>query len=348
MSTQLIDTYVSEVGRHLPQKNRADIEAEIRSALQDLLDERARQTGKPVDDEETVLDVLKGYGDPEKVAASYLPERYVIGPSIYPAYVKVLQIVLPIIGVLALLGLGFSLGKADEPLDVFTIIAQSISEFFGSMISALGSITLIFALLERFIPNLKTKETHWDPRSLFKVSPPDQVKPAELIVEIFFTSLALLIFNFYPQVFGYTPSLNGVVESGNWQGVIILPFLSDAFMNYIPALTAVWILTIILDSILIQRGRWENWSRWSMIGIKALMIGIAAVMLAGPSLVAVNADSLLASGLSDPEVASLLVNLMNQAVKLALALTIFFSGLDLVKSLVRLLRVKPPVMITEK
>jgi hypothetical protein len=33
MSTNLIDTYVSEVGRRLPKKMRADIEAEIHSIL---------------------------------------------------------------------------------------------------------------------------------------------------------------------------------------------------------------------------------------------------------------------------------------------------------------------------
>lgn len=347
MSTQLIDTYLSEIGRQLPQKNRVDIEAEIRSALQDLLDERARQTGKPADDEETVLEVLKEYGDPEKVAASYQPERYVIGPRIYPAYVKVLQIVLPIMGVLALLGLGFSLGQATEPVDIITIIAQAISEFLGAMITALGSVTLIFALLERFIPNLKTKDAKWDSRSLFKISPPDQVKPVELIVEIFFTGLAILIFNFYPQMFSFTPSLNGVVETGSWQGVIIIPFLSEAFINYVPALTVTWILTIILDSILIQRGRWETWSRWSMIGIKTLTIGIAIVMLFGPSLLGVTVESLIAAGFPSAESAGILENLMNQAVKLALALTIFFSGLDIVKALVRLLRVKAPVMISK-
>jgi hypothetical protein len=43
----LIDTYVSEVGRHLPQKNRADIEAEIRSTIEDILEERSRKFGKP-------------------------------------------------------------------------------------------------------------------------------------------------------------------------------------------------------------------------------------------------------------------------------------------------------------
>ncbi len=77
----LLDAYITEVGRRLPAKNRADIEAEIRSAIQDMLDEKSQATGKPVDEAMT-LEVLKAYGDPEKVAASYRGERYLIGPRL--------------------------------------------------------------------------------------------------------------------------------------------------------------------------------------------------------------------------------------------------------------------------
>ena len=70
MSTNLIETYVSEVGRQLPQKNRADIEAEIRSVLQDMLDERSKQTGRTIDND-LILEVLQEYGSPEKIAVSY-------------------------------------------------------------------------------------------------------------------------------------------------------------------------------------------------------------------------------------------------------------------------------------
>ena len=70
MNSNLIDNYVSEIGRRLPRQTRNDIEAEIRSTLQDMLDERSQKAGKPVDEEMT-LEVLKAYGAPEKVAASY-------------------------------------------------------------------------------------------------------------------------------------------------------------------------------------------------------------------------------------------------------------------------------------
>src|ERR1035437_9005109 len=107
MNSNLIDAYVSEIGRRLPRKTRGDIEAEIRSILQDMLDERSQKTGKPVDEEMT-LEVLKAYGAPDKVAATYQGERYLIGPRIYPTFMLVLRVVLVVIGVLAAIGLGMA------------------------------------------------------------------------------------------------------------------------------------------------------------------------------------------------------------------------------------------------
>jgi hypothetical protein len=125
MSTNLIDTYVSEVGRRLPRKTRTDIEAEIRSILQDMLDERSQKTGKPVDEEMT-LEVLKSYGDPEKVAATYQGERYLIGPRLYPIFMMVLRIVLLVTGILAAIGLGVAAYQTTlTPLNAFETIHQS-------------------------------------------------------------------------------------------------------------------------------------------------------------------------------------------------------------------------------
>ena len=342
----LIDIYVSEIGRQLPQKTHADIEAEIRSALQDMLEERSKQTGKTIN-EELILEVLQAYGSPEKVAASYRGERSLIGPRLYPAFIKVIKIVFPIIGVLSLVGLGFSLGRtelspgidfhsvlqADAKL-IINVISLGLTGFVSSLISALGGITLIFAILERFDPNLKTKETPWDAHTLLKISMNDHIKPVELIVEMFFAGLAVVIFNFFPQAIRFTPSLNSVIETGNWQSVYFFPFLSNAFFQYVPFLTVIWILIIVLDGILFQRGKWEIWSRWFSIVIKALGITIAIFMLLGPSLI-VETMSFPFSGGGD-----VLHNLLNQIIRVGLVLSILFGGLDMIKLLIHLFRGK--------
>src|ERR1044071_10077013 len=79
----LIDRYIAEVDKHLPRKNRADIGAEIRSTLEDMLDERKQGDGPA--DEATVMDLLKEYGSPRDVAATYRPPQYqyLIGPRMF-------------------------------------------------------------------------------------------------------------------------------------------------------------------------------------------------------------------------------------------------------------------------
>ena len=86
----LIDKYIAEVGKHLPRRNRADIEAEIRSTLEDMLEERKQAQG-PLDDA-TIIALLKEYGAPRKVAESYVGPRYLVGPRMYPFFEMVTRI----------------------------------------------------------------------------------------------------------------------------------------------------------------------------------------------------------------------------------------------------------------
>ena len=55
---EIIDAYVSAVGRHLPEKQRADIEREIHSMIEDTLEDESTRLGRP-GDEELLSEVLK-------------------------------------------------------------------------------------------------------------------------------------------------------------------------------------------------------------------------------------------------------------------------------------------------
>jgi hypothetical protein len=294
--------------------------------------------------------VLKEYGDPEKVAASYQGERYLIGPRLYPTFEKVVLAVLPITIVLALVGLGIALEAMKITADdILSLVFSTLGSMFSSAITTVGAIALIFVLLERTVPDFRVKvkePKEWDPRSLARLRPSDRVRLGEMIVEIVFSFAAIVLFNFYPQWLGYTPSLNSVVETGSWQSVTFLPLLSEAFFRYVPFLTAVWGLTMVLDIVLLRQGTWILWTRLSSLGLKLASIGIAAVMLAGPSLVAATPE-LLAARLGDAEAADIL-SMGTQAVRLALVLVIVFGGLDIIKSLVRLLRGNIPLVVGNK
>jgi len=342
MSTNLIDAYVSEVGRRLPRRTRTDIEAELRSTLQDMLDERAQSTGKPID-EEMILDVLKAYGAPEKVAATYQGERYLIGPSLYPIFMLVLRIVLIVTGVLAAIGLGIALSPyVGNPQNAIQAVLKAVANFIVTIMTALGNIVLIFSILEWALYRAGGKlgvkgsqaEKDWDPRSLTKVSATNQVKMGNTIAEIVGSFAAIVIFNFYPQVFSYTASLNGVVGSGwaiGFGSATFSPIFSEAFFRFVPFLTVVWVLTIILDVVLLRTGYWKVVTRLLFIGLRIVNIIIAAAMLGVPSLLAISAAS-LTSGMGNAEAANLLMNMLNTFIRVALWLSIAGNGIEIIRA----------------
>jgi len=87
----LVDRYVNEVGRRLPRKQREDVKMELRSTLEDSLEDRV--DGEP--SEEDVEAVLIEFGSPEKVAASYQPSgQYLVGPDMFPFFKIVIGAVL--------------------------------------------------------------------------------------------------------------------------------------------------------------------------------------------------------------------------------------------------------------
>jgi hypothetical protein len=341
MNTNLIDNYVSEIGRHLPQKTRSDIEAEIRSILQDMLDERTQKTGKPVDEEMT-LEVLKAYGAPEKVAATYQGERYLIGPRLYPTFMLVLRIVLVVVGMLAAIGLGIALSHTPNPQNAIETVLTAIGNFLASIITALGNLVLIFAIIEWALfrtgarVNFKgmPQDKEWDPRSLLKTSPSNLVKMGETIAEIVGACVAIIIFNFYPQIIGF-----GIFSNGNWYvgagNAISIHVLSPAFFHFVPYLTMVWVLIILLDIILLRMGHWNVLTRIFSIALKIVPIVIAAAMLGAPSLLAITTAS-LTPAMGSAEAAHTLVTMLNLFVRIALWLGIFGSIVEIIRAISRL------------
>jgi hypothetical protein len=333
----LIDIYVTEVGRRLPQKGRADIEAELRSTLEDMLEERSKKTGRSVD-EALTLDLLKEYGAPDKVATTYQGERYLIGPQLYPVFLMVLKFVFPVIAVLAAFGAFVQVSRHVASVqDVFGTLFSVFAGVVTATISALGSLVLIFAVIERALYSsgkkidLKDtlKEKEWDPHSLTRINSPDQIKLAERVIEIVGCFAAILIFNFYPQLigFGFTSGGGWYLGTGSWNH---LPLLSAEFFKYVPYLTVVWVLTIVLDVVLLRIGHWNILTRIFAIGLKLVTVIITAAMLVGPSIIALTPAS-LTTVTGDAHSAQTLMSIITQVVRIALWLGIIGGSIDLLR-----------------
>ena len=329
---ELIDRYATAVGKSLPRKNRADIESEIRSTLEDMLADRAEKSGRPAD-EAMVKELLIEYGAPDKVAATYQVERYLIGPRMFPLFWLVVRIVFAVLTTLAVIGLGIQLGMNPvDPASAASIVGKSLLEYFNGMMVALGNIVLIFAILERVLPELQIKQMNpsepeeWNPDQLMKEPSGDEVKTADAVLAILFTSLGLIFLNFYPQIISIVTNLNGLV---------IVPILSDAFFAYLPWINLLWGLEIILQVALLRQGRYTTATRLCSIVLKAGGLALAVAMLLGPSLIGITTEELVAAGF-DPTAAASLIELFNLMIRIGLAIAIVANAVDIVKSIYRL------------
>src|SRR5512147_2395531 len=187
----LIDKYIAEVGKPLPRRNRADIEAEIRSTLEDMLEERTQ--GKGPADEATVMQVLKEYGSPQEVAAKYKPYQYLIGPRLFPIFEKVVRIVLAVVAGASLIGLATSLAQSGLTGPEFvSAIGKWIGGLFTGLISAFGNIVIVFAIIERTkaADEFEKEVDEWDPKELESEQDPDEIDRADHIATIIFATLA--------------------------------------------------------------------------------------------------------------------------------------------------------------
>ena len=328
----LIDRYVREIGRKLPQKSRTDIEKEIRSAVEDMLEDRGKKDGRAADEEMTIA-VLKEYGNPETVAASYLPEQYLIGPQLFPIFWLVTKIVFAVLTTLTVIAMGFALfGSNATPAEFWGDLFKLLGQYFSGMMAAFGNIVLVFALIQRFASGWefheKDEDKDWNPRDLPDVEDADQVKIGEHVAEMVFIVLGLILFNFYPQYIG----IYGFTDNQRF----FAPLLSNAFFSYMPWINLLWGLQFALDVWLVQQRRWQFGSRLMLMAVKAGNAVLAYAMLKGPTIVGLTSDVLVSEMHFTADAAQSLASIIAQVVKWGLIIGIVAGAVDAIKAFVQM------------
>jgi len=331
----LIDRYVSEVGKNLPLLNgREDIEKELKSTLEDMLEDRAQSTGR-IRDEALEIEVLKEYGSPQKVASTYNPHPYLIGPKIFPFYLFVMKIVLTVV-VSVMLVLAGVQAVTDTPFmgaDFVKIIGQGLGSALSAAIAAFGNVTLIFIIIERVLPEKEIggfdDEKEWDPASLAKEPDPDSVSRFELIAEIVFTFVALAILNLYPQWLGM------FFFTENEQ--VFIPLFTEKFFQFVPYINIVLIAEILLDIYLLRNAIWTRLTRLSKVVIDAASLALTVLILRTPDIIAFSAES-LTGGPFPPEQAEVFVTIATYTFPIVMVIVIIIQSIELVKAVYRLFK----------
>ena len=269
-----IKSYVHEVGKRLPSKNREDIEKELSSILMDMVDDKIAVSGKPVN-EDLIKGVLREYGSPDSVAARYQPERYLISPRMFPLFWMVLRIAVVVLLILLTVTFGIQIGtQAQTGTSWATIFAQYIGGIFQTLLQTFGTIALIFFLIEHFSKRRDIKSEFWDPGMLEEVKETTDYSRGDLIVSTVFTIIGLIVFSLFPKLVGLQ-----FFENNVW---ITFDFFTQAFINLIPAFMVLMVFGLSLNMLVLYRGEWTYPTRIARILLDVANVVILIIMITGP------------------------------------------------------------------
>jgi hypothetical protein len=252
---ELIELYIHEVTRRLPEKNREDIALELQSTIEDML---------PVDHtEQDVKSVLLKLGDPVTLASRYRDRpMHLIGPRYFDVYICLLKMILPIAAVISLIGL-----IGDNPFRdmgntvvdaILIIIGKGIAGIISTGIQVFFWLTISFAILERVdtskdqLPLTKDLKP-WTPENLKDITNISKKKAVPMI-EIFASLLGLSVF---AALYFNAANLLGVYEKRNGSLIFVTPsFNQDVLNSYWLLVSCVVIIGVLLAIYKLFLRRW--------------------------------------------------------------------------------------------
>lgn len=204
-----VEIYINECVKRLPASQKKDIQEELSVEISAMIQEKV-EAG--ILQEEAVQLVLEELGDPKQLANQYNNKKnYLIGPTYYNMYIRILKIVMVsvLIGVSIALGVGFvlqdvHLGAGFTNQIVIDFIIDSISVLVSVALQIFVWVTVVFALIEKNEQSLFEKQEikeKWSikelPKSINKKDPSN----TESMISIVLYSIILIVLNIRLDVF---------------------------------------------------------------------------------------------------------------------------------------------------
>lgn len=173
----LLDKYLDAVGKCLPDAQREDITRELSANILAEFDEREAELGRSLTEDERA-GMLRAHGHPLSVAARYAPQRYLIGPQLFPIYWRVLKTALPLVVLVYAIVSAVLIATGAQ-----TVIGAALG-LPTVLFTAVAWITLVFAGVEFGVAKYGWnifRSMDWDPLKLpgdSAPTPPSSFKSA--------------------------------------------------------------------------------------------------------------------------------------------------------------------------
>lgn len=238
--TTLTDRYVWTVTRHLPADTGPDVARELRGTIADAVDAKVDGGLDPdVAEQEAVTEL----GDPEVLARQYGGRpAYLIGPGVYPAYVRLMR-VLPVIVLPLVLVANVTARAATSDDGWGAILLDAFLLVLTTAVHLAFWVTVTFAVIEWTRPEGERDRplNEWKPDQLTAEVPWRSVRLGETLFEAGFAlALAALV----------AWQLGGVGDNG------VQVLNPDIHVVWKVALVGLFVVDAALAVVVWRVGRW--------------------------------------------------------------------------------------------
>lgn len=245
----MIERYVYDVIRRLPDHGKEEVEKELHANIDDMIGSNRS--------DDNIEKVLLELGEPRILANRYrVKERYLISPAYFDDYVRVLKIVMVIFVSISLV-----FGSIDLFLNISTetpwqmigkVFSKLIGDSFTSLLSAFAWVTVIFFLIEK--AEEKTTRKEWKITNLPELPKQNSAKISRtgavvsLIIETIFSVIFIvLLVNYLDYI--------GIYENPT---TMVAPiFTKEIIEAFIPLLIISVALSIIVSAVKAFYAAWN-------------------------------------------------------------------------------------------
>jgi len=267
-TTDLIERYLYAVGDELPRSQRGDIIRELRTLIEDKIEERSHGQAQAPDAVLTAL-VLEEIGEPAAVARRYDSRpQYLVGPRYYPVLLRIVKTGLVVVAVVVvlttLLNSVAGSGGAAPQFSLMTL-ASMAGSYIQIAIGLFAWVVLVLAIVERSQSRRPQPARPWHARDLPAMprAQADRINAPGLIVGICFVCFVLWLVNAMPQWIGVS-----MVRDGRPPEFVPL----TAFGVQLPLFAInLWLtMVLVLNLIVLGQRRWTPLTRWFEVAIGLL------------------------------------------------------------------------------
>ncbi len=332
----LVDSYMRAVAKALPEAQREDVIGELSEDIRSEMEDKQKELGRPLTEEEQE-GLLRQRGNPLLLAARYRQEhrsvafgRQIIGPVLFPFYIKVLSFNLGLTFLVVAI-IFAALAVSGQRITFDNIVSTCLLQ----LSIQLSVVTLIFALVER---HLTKHPDRWHVKGMggkfrldLNIERDIQLRIERNIREVSrFDSVSILV--------ACVVALGWMTEVRHFPVLILGPaaaFLKLApiwYQIYFPiaALTAA---EIVRASINLVRPDWVRFRAYYGVFVQAAGLVLVYFLIKAGSWVAVTDSA--ASGAVNY---ALTVEIVNRCILYALVGTAVFSGVMILIRVMRLVR----------